>query len=121
MENTKHLRMRGVIPAPSGTCHGWDSHIVATRGRTEYSELTSTRKLKNTNKYYQVISTQYLDKSTLQIVDLKRENEEKSTMLIGSQAKHDGFESWSRHVIYLGNEFTVIARANSAYQSLVGR
>src|SRR5664279_896508 len=26
----------------------------------------------------------------------------------GSQAKHDGFESWSRHVISLGKEFTHI-------------
>src|SRR5664279_2762419 len=26
----------------------------------------------------------------------------------GSQAKHDGFESWSRHVIFLGKEFTHI-------------
>src|SRR5664279_3950272 len=38
----------------------------------------------------------------------------------GSQAKHDGFESWSRHVISLSKEFTHIAQANSAfYLSLI--
>src|SRR5664279_6138784 len=39
----------------------------------------------------------------------------------GSQAKHDGFESWSRHVISLSKEFTHIAQANSAFYQLDGK